>query len=176
MVLVKPNNRLARNRSLMQLGDKRLTATQAGCKGDLDKRVRRFNTDIMQGEFLFVQRESATQSEERLKTSRGEAIGNHKVHSKASGPFPTVIVATHTITVMRDGIADKISKDLVIRSPSPQRQNSGGTECDTQVGPADCTTLEALSTATPWLTGSSKDALLYPGNKVVDLQRMPTNI
>ena len=49
---------------------------------------------------------------------------------------------------MRDGIADKISKDRVIRAPSPQRQTSGETESNTPVKPADCTTPEASSYST----------------------------
>ena len=77
---------------------------------------------------------------------------------------------------MRDGIADKVSKDRVIRAPTPQRQTSGETESNTAVNPAECTTPEASSTAIPRLTGSSQDAVLYPANRAVDLQRMPTSI
>ena len=77
-----------RLRSLMQSADKRLTATQARYKRDFDKSVRQFNTDITPGELVFVQRETATESEERHKTSRWEAIGYHTLRSKAVGPFP----------------------------------------------------------------------------------------
>ena len=156
-------------RSLMQSADKHLTATQARYKRDFDKRVRKFNTDITPGELVFVKRETATESEERHKTSRGEAIGYHNLRSKAAGPFPVVSVTIHAVTIMRDGIADKISKDCVIRAPSPQRQTSGATERNTADNPADCTTPEASSTATPRLTGSSQDAVLHPAKRAVGL-------
>ena len=41
---------------------------------------------------------------------------------------------------------------------------------------ADCTIPEASSTATLRLTGSRQDAVLYPANRAVDLQRMSTSI
>ena len=165
-----------RLRSLMQSAHKRLTARQARYKPDFDKRVRNFNTSITPGELVFVQRETATESEERHKTSRGKAIGYHKLRPKAFGPFPVVSVTTNTVTIMRDGIADRISKDRVIRAPSSQRQTSGATESNAPVNPADCATPEASSTATPRLTGPSQDAVLYPAKRAVDLQRMPTSI
>ena len=165
-----------RLRSLMQSADKRLNATQARYKRDFDKRVRKFKTDITTGDLVFVQRETATESEERRKTCRSEAIGYQKLRPKAVGPFPVVGVTTHTVTIIRDGIAHKISKDRVIRAAAPQRQTSGTTESNTPANPADCTTPEASSKATPRLTGSSQDAVLYPAKRAVDLQRMPTSI
>lgn len=43
-----------RLRYQMQSADKRLSAAQARCRRDLDKRVRMFNTDLMLGELVFV--------------------------------------------------------------------------------------------------------------------------
>ena len=120
----------------MQSTVKRLTATQARYKCDFHKHVRKFNMDTTPGDLLFVQRETATESEERHKTIRGEAIGFHKLRSKAVGPVPVVGITAHTVTIMRDGSTDKISKDRVIRAPSPQRQMPGATEGNTPVNPA----------------------------------------
>ena len=76
----------------MQSADKGLTATKDRYKRDYDKRVRKFNTNITPGELVFVQRDTATDSEERHNTSRGEARGYHKLRCKAVRPFPVVSV------------------------------------------------------------------------------------
>lgn len=59
-----------------------------------------FNTDITPGELVFVEWENATESEERQKKSRGEAIGYHHLRCEAVGSFPVVSVTTHTVTIM----------------------------------------------------------------------------
>ena len=89
--------------------------------------------------------------------------------------IPVVSVKAHTVTIMRDGIAGKISKERVIRAlhhPNARRLANR----KTQAHHTDCTTPEASSTATPRLTSSCQEAVLYPANKAVDIQRMPTTI
>ena len=49
----------------------------------------------------------------------------HKLKSKAIGPFSILKVQSHTITIMRDGLSDTVSKDWVICAPAPYRNQDG---------------------------------------------------
>ena len=91
---------------LMKTADARLEKSQARYKRDFDKRVRQFNTGLKPGDLVFVKRETATESEGN-RAARGAAIGPHKLRSKATGPYQVVAVTTSTVTIMRDGLAEK---------------------------------------------------------------------
>ena len=104
---------------LMKTADARLEKSQARYKRDFDKRVRQFNTRLKPGDLVLVKRESATESVERSRAARGAAIGHHKLRSKATGPYQVVAVTTSTVTIMRDGLTDKVSRDRVVRAPHP---------------------------------------------------------
>ena len=70
----------------METADARLEKSQARYKRDFDKRVHQFNTGLKPGDLFFVKLETATESEERNRTTRGAAIGHPKLRSKATGP------------------------------------------------------------------------------------------
>ena len=145
---------------LMKTSDAILEKSQARYKRDFNKRVRQFNTRLMPGDLVFFKRETATEYEERNRAARGAAIGHHKLRSKATGPYQVVAVTTSTVTIMRDGLADKVSKDRVVRAPYPIRQDNGEAAENVRVKPADSTTpdeqpvvvytLQALGPYTPF--------------------------
>lgn len=109
-----------RLRKLMQSADRRLSAAQHAYKANYDKRVRPHRQTLKVGDSVFVQRETATEQEDREKRNRSGAVGDHKLRSKALGPFPVVKVASHTVTILRDGLADTVSKDRIEKAPSPR--------------------------------------------------------
>ena len=125
---------------LMKTADARLEKSHARYERDFDKRVRQFNTRLKPGDLVFVKRETATESEERNRVARGAAIGHHKLRSKETGPYQVVAVTTSTVTIMRDGLIDKVSKDRVVRAPHPIRQDNGEAAENMQLNPADSTT------------------------------------
>ena len=127
---------------LMKKADARLDKSQARYKRDFDPRVRQFNTRLKPGDLVFVKRETATESEERNRAARGAAIGLHKLRSKGTGTYKVVAVTTSTVTIMRDGLADKVSKDRVVRAPYPIRQDNCEAAENMQRNPADSTTLD----------------------------------
>ena len=161
---------------LRKTADSRLEKSQARYKRDFDKRVSQFNTGLKPGDLVFVKRETASESEEKNRAARGAAIRHHKLRSKATGPYQVVAVATSTVTVMRDGLADKISRDRVVRAPYPIRQYNGEAAENMQLNPADSTTPDGQQTSPRRLTGSTRDAVLYPANQAIDTQAHPAII
>ena len=161
---------------LMKTADARLEKSQARYKRDFDKRVRQFNTRLKYGDLVFVKRETATEYEERNRAARGAAIGHHKFRSKATGPYQVFAVTTSTVTIMRDGLADKVSKDRMVRAPYSIRQDNGEAAENVRVNPADRTTPNEQATSARRLTGSTRDAVLYPANRAIDTQTQPAAI
>ena len=53
----------------METADARLEKSQARYKRDFDKRERQFNTGLKPGDLVFVKQETATESEERNRTT-----------------------------------------------------------------------------------------------------------
>ena len=115
-------------------------------------------------------RGTATQSEERNRAARGAAIGHHKLRSKATGPYQVVAVTTSAVTITRDGLADKASKDRVVRAPYPIGQDNGEAAENIRLNSADSTALHEQPPSARRLPGSTRDALLYPANKSIDTQ------
>ena len=77
--------------------------------------MSQFNTRLKPSDLVFVKRETATESEERNRAARGAAIEHHKLRSKATEPYQVFAVTISTITIMRDGIADNVSKYRVVQ-------------------------------------------------------------
>ena len=77
---------------------------------------------------------------------------------------------------MRDGLKDKVSKDRVVRAPYPIREDNGEAAEDMQVNPADSTTPDEEQPSARRLTGSTRDAVLYPANRAIDTQAQPAII
>ena len=161
---------------LMETADTRLKTYRARYKRDSDKRVRQFNTGLKQGDLVFVKRETANESEERNRAARGAAIGHQKLRSKATGPYQVVSVPTSTVTIMRGGLADKVSKDRVVRASYPIRQDNGEAVKDMKVNPANSTTPEEQPPSARKLTGSVRDAVPYPADRAIDNQAHPVVI
>ena len=87
-----------------------------------------------------------------------------------------VAVTALTVTIMRDGLADKVSKDRVVRAPYPIRQDNGEATENMQLNTADITTPDEQPPSARRLMGSTRDAVLYPANKAVDTQAQPAII
>ena len=77
---------------------------------------------------------------------------------------------------MRDGLADEVSKDRVVRAPYPIRHGNGEAAENMQLNPADSTTPDEQPPTARRLTGSTRDAVLYPANKAIDKQAQPAVI
>ena len=161
---------------LIKTVDARLKKCQARYKRDFDKRVRQFNTVLKPGDLVFVKRETATESEERNRAARGASIGHQKLRSKATGPYQVVAVINSTVAIVRDGLADKVSRYRVVRAPHPILQDNGEAAEDVQVNPADCTTPDAQPPSARGLTGSTREAMLYPANRAIGTQAQPAVI
>ena len=138
--------------------------------------MRQFNTRLRPGDLVFFKLETTTESEERNRAARGAAIGHHKLRSKATGPYQVGAVTNSTDTIMRDGLADKVSKERVVRAPEPIRQDNGEAAENVRVNPADSTTADEHPPSDRRLTGSIRDAVLYPANRAIGTQAQPAAI
>ena len=87
-----------------------------------------------------------------------------------------VAVTTSIVTIMRDGLADKVSKDRVVRAPYPIRQDKGEAAENERVNPADSTTPNEEPSSARRVTGFTQDAVLYPANGAIDTQAQPAAI
>ena len=69
----------ARLEVLMNSASERLKASQDKYKQDFDKKVREFNKELKPGDFVFIRRETAKESDEFHKEKRSNAIAHHKL-------------------------------------------------------------------------------------------------
>ena len=109
----------------MQTAEERRCASQSRNKSDFEKKVKVQNQDIQVGDRVFVRRETPKEVKGRGKTGRSFLSGHHKLRSKALGPYEVLDKSSHTVTILRDGLADKISKDRVVRRPIPVGSRQG---------------------------------------------------
>ena len=77
---------------------------------------------------------------------------------------------------MRDGLADKVSKERAVRATHHIRKDNGEAAEDVQVNPADSTTPDEQPPSARRPTGSTRDAVLYLANRATDTQAQPAII
>ena len=165
-----------RLRALMKTANPRLSAAQIRYKSDFDKRVRQGNHDLQPGELVFVRRETLTalndRAQKRDEVPAKDNLSFQKLTSKAIGPFPILKVQSHTITIMRDGLSDTVSKDRVIRAPAPYR-NQDGCSAPRQAQSPE----RLLDTDEPEPSNNPNNgpnvAINYPENRLVNVYDTP---
>ena len=105
-----------RLRNLMNTATAKLAAHQQRYKRDFDKLVKQRDTDLKPGEFVFLRRETPIGEDEDGNLKR---LREHKLRSKATGPYKIEKVASHTVTINQDGLITTVSRDRIIRAPDP---------------------------------------------------------
>ena len=69
------------------------------------------------------------------------------------GPYEVLDTLSHTVTILRDGLPDKISKDRVVRAPIPAGPRLGRP------------TRPVAPIASPIVEGNHNDAMWFPDNQ-----------
>ena len=77
---------------------------------------------------------------------------------------------------MRDELADKVSKERVLNAPYPIRRDKGQAAESVQVNPAGSTIPDEQPQSASILTGSNRDAVLYPVSRATEKQGQPALI
>ena len=83
-----------------------LRRTQARYKRDFDKRVRRVNTRLKPGNYVYLD-----------PTDGGKT--SNKLASPAGGPYRVLANDQRTITIDRDGVTERVSADRCVYAPPP---------------------------------------------------------
>ena len=91
-----------------------------------------------------------------------------------------VAVTTSTVTTLRDGLTEQVSKDGVVLASETFPQDYSEAAENVKVNPADSTTpdvqppsVRRLESQLPSIEGSTRDAVLYPANGAIDTQALP---
>ena len=87
-----------------------LSASQARYKRNFDSRVNPA-APLVPGQAVYLRRER--KAEDKL-------LPSHKLKPKVYGPFEVIRTNSHTVTIDRDGLLDKVSKDRVVLAPIKQ--------------------------------------------------------
>eukprot|EP00171_Calliarthron_tuberculosum_P008354 IDg8354t1 len=115
---------LAQMRRLVGQSQATLAKAQARYKRDFDKRVRP-SAHIEVGDQIYLERQGPVANAAPGDKQR------HKLQSKADGPYPVVAITSHTVTITRDGLNEKVTRDRVAKAPppptSPPTSNPSGT-------------------------------------------------
>ena len=98
-------------RNLMSTATERLRQSQERYKRNFDSRVRRTRQGLEVGHYVFLQRETHNQTD-----SEGQRM-RRKLLPVADGPFKVVKLDENTVTILRDGLLDRVSKDRISRAP-----------------------------------------------------------
>ena len=110
-------------RKLAQTASKKLTLAQTRYKRNFDARVRpliQANT----GDWVYVSRELATEEGDGVKRQ-------HKLQSRASGPYKVVNHDRHSVSIeYDDGTVEKINRDRAVRAPGPPTESNPATMGD----------------------------------------------
>ena len=88
-----------------------LTKTQNRYKADFDKRIRRVNTKLRPGDFVYLN-----------PTNADEKPG--KLEPAAIGPFRVLLNDKRTIYIDRNGLVERVSADRATYCPPPPTRNS----------------------------------------------------
>ena len=102
---------LERIRHLTGKASAALQRRQARYKRDYDKRIRPLPRNLEPGHFVFVERETPRREETEGRMHR------NKLQPKADGPYRVEKVDSHTVTILKDGLIDKVSWDRIYRAP-----------------------------------------------------------
>lgn len=94
-------------RALMDTARKNMSIAQDRYKRDFDKRLRRPIQKLVVGNYVFVRKEYGS-GERRTKLS-----------PIVDGPFQVASLDSNTVTVLRNGEEEKLSRDRVVQSPTP---------------------------------------------------------
>ena len=105
-----------RLRNLMATADAKLKKHQQKYKEDFDKLVKERDADLAPGDLVFLRRDTPTGNDE---DDTARKINEHKLRSKAIGPYRIEKVASHTVTINQDGLIVTVSRDRIIRAPQP---------------------------------------------------------
>ena len=116
-----------RLRNLMATADKKLEAHQNKYKADFDKLIKERDVDLAPGHLAFLRRD-APNSQDSDDSARSIQYKDHKLRSKASGPYEIVKVTSHTVTILQDGLLQTISRDRIVRAPNPPEPVAEPTE------------------------------------------------
>ena len=97
---------------LMQGATETLKAAQARYKENYDKHVRTvaFPADV--GDKVFIKREVP------LRAETG-GISRNKLQPKADGPFEVIGATSHTVTIIRDGLTETVTRDRISKKAVP---------------------------------------------------------
>lgn len=108
---------VAHMRRLVQQSRGVLAKAQGRYKRDYDKRVRP-QAPITAGDRVYLERQGPGPTAEPGERSR------HKLSPKADGPYPVVASTEHTVTILRDGLNEKVSRDRVSKAPTTPEQSA----------------------------------------------------
>ena len=105
--------------STIQKAYESLRRTQARYKRDFDKRIRRINSRLRPGEYVY------------LNPTEGGKTSN-KLASPAVGPYRVLANDRRSITIDRDGVTERVSADRCVYTPPPRdaRRTSTTTPAD----------------------------------------------
>lgn len=90
-----------------------LAKAQARYKKYFDKRVRP-RARISTGDRVYLERQTTSNQETESERRR------QKLSPKADGPYLVVAASDHTVTIMKDGLNEKVSRDRVAKAPPSQ--------------------------------------------------------
>ena len=115
--LAKKRRFHTRLRNLMKTADAKLKSHQQKYKDNFDKLVKERDPNLERGDFVFLRRDTPTDLDDDGQKKSSE----HKLRSKAIGPYRIEKVSDHTVTINQDGLIITVSRDRIIRAPQPSR-------------------------------------------------------
>lgn len=121
---------LSQMRRLVAESRTTLENAQARYKRDFDKRVRPLAA-ISDGYFVYLERQAPSSQDTPSERRR------HKLSPKADGYYQVVGTTDNTVTILRDGMNEKVSRDRITKAPPVPTDHTGSDhqESTPQSGP-----------------------------------------
>ena len=153
----------------MPTADKQLETNQRRYKENFDKLVKERDVDLKPGDMVYLRRDTPhADDNDDLETKRRK-LNEHKLRSKAIGPYKIEKVESHTVTINQDGFLNTVSRDRVVRAPTvPEATSDDDVDDDERLTKANDD--EEEDTAPPDAVIHRPDEVLAPSTKTHDTE------